>query len=58
MSQQDRYCISYRDLKGEWFDVDAKTGKEADALYDMLDESEVQFKVEWDKVSGEQIQST
>ncbi len=58
MAQQDRYCISYRDLKGEWFDVDAKTRKEADALYNMLDESEVQFKVEWYKVSGEQIQST
>lgn len=58
MAQQDRYCISYRDLKGEWFDVDAKTRKEADVLYNMLDESEVQFKVEWDKVSGEQIQST
>lgn len=58
MAQQDRYCVSYRDLKGEWFDVDAKTRKEADALYDMLDDFEVQFKVEWDKVSGEQIQST
>ena len=56
-NQKERYCISYCDRNDKWDDVYAKTIKEAEVLYDMID-SEAVFKVLYDTVSGEQLKQT
>lgn len=52
--QQARYILSYKDSKGIWIDIPAKTKKDGIALYEMVDK-DCKFKVLYDSVSGVQL---
>lgn len=49
---KDRYAIDYIDSKGNWQNLTAKTIKEAEILYNMVDD-DCQFKTCYDIITGD-----